>query len=137
LTWKQANQYGERLSAFPAEQAAGRKYRLPTEVEWEYACRAGTASEFAFGYQLDPTQANFSEHGGQSNAQPTWPVGYFPPNQWGLYDMHDNVWEWCSDWFDDEYSSASDTDAPSGPVSGCYHVLRSGVSSNADHECVA
>lgn len=71
--------------------------RLPTEAEWEYACRAGSITAFNTGENLTPQQANCHEIG------KTTVVGTYPPNAWGLYDMHGNVSEWCSDWFDEEY----------------------------------
>ena len=71
----------------------GRAYRLPTEAEWEYACRAGTTTPFFFGDSLSLDQANTKERRGM---RPT-PVGSFPPNAWGLFDMHGNVGEWCED----------------------------------------
>src|SRR5213075_203241 len=82
------------------EQNAGRlptryAYRLPTEAEWEYTCRAGTTSAYFFGDTLSPSLANFAE--GHVN-HPT-PVGSYTPNAFGLYDMHGNVREWCQDWY--------------------------------------
>jgi formylglycine-generating enzyme required for sulfatase activity len=93
--------------------------RLPTEAEWEYACRAGTATPFYTGVYLNSSQANFNMNVGQ-----TKPVGSYAPNAWGLYDMHGNVAEWCSDWYGD-YSSYSQTN-PIGPASGSDRVLRGG-----------
>ena len=134
-TWLQATEYAECLSALEEEKAAGRSYRLPTEAEWEYACRAGTTTDFAFGSVLLPSEANFSENGSQASAQQTCPVGSFQPNDWGFYDMHGNVWEWCSDWFDDEYYGNSPADDPGGPEDGSHHTLRGGAASNAGYEC--
>ena len=125
----------ELLSALPQEVAAGRSYRLPTEAEWEYACRAGTSTDFWFGKSADDSKANFSENGSQSSPQPTLPVGCFAPNDWGLYDTHGNVWEWCADWFDDEYYERAPQENPSGPESGNHHTLRGGAASNDGTEC--
>jgi formylglycine-generating enzyme required for sulfatase activity len=95
----------------------GRPYRLPTEAEWEQACRAGSAAAFAFGAELTAGQAN---HAGQA----TTAVGASAPNGWGLYDMHGNVYEWCADWYGPyEGTHAS---APSGPAEGDGRVLRGG-----------
>lgn len=93
-------------------------YRLPTEAEWEYGCRAGTTTPFYFGETISwEAQANYDAY------QPT-PVGKFPPNAWGLYDMHSNVCEWCADWFGD-YSRVEVVD-PQGPDGGDYRVQRGG-----------
>lgn len=120
----------KRLSEMPEEKKAGRKYRLPTEAEWEYACRAGTITPFNFGSQLNGRQANcdgtrpYGTDTKGPNLEKTSPVGTYPANAWGLYDMHGNVWEWCSDWYG-EYPSGSVTD-PSGPARGWQRVYRGG-----------
>jgi WD40 repeat protein len=104
VLWSEAVAFCKKLSELPAEKAAGRSYRLPTEAEWEYAWRAGTSTPFAFGSSLSSLQANFNgqqPYGGAPkgpNRQNAMPVGSFLPNAFGLCDMHGNVWEWCSDW---------------------------------------
>jgi formylglycine-generating enzyme required for sulfatase activity len=104
--------------------------RLPTEAEWEYACRSGTTSPFNTGSCLSSSQANYDGNYPYSTCakgtylQKTMPVGSYAPNAWGLYDMHGNVLEWCSDWYGD-YSSSPQTN-PKGPSSGSSRVLRGG-----------
>jgi formylglycine-generating enzyme required for sulfatase activity len=105
-------------------------YRLPTEAEWEFACRAGTTTPFSTGNNITTSQANYDGNNPYNNnakgeyREKTTPVGTFAPNPWGLYDMHGNVFEWCYDWYGD-YSSGSQTD-PVGAVSGAYRVIRGG-----------
>ncbi len=122
VSWEEAVDFCKRLSEMPEEKKAGRKYRLPTEAEWEYACRAGTTTPFHFGSQLNGSQANcdgtvpYGTDTKVPNLDITTPVGKYPANAWGLYDMHGNVWEWCADWYGD-YPWGSVTD-PSGPATG-------------------
>jgi len=110
----------------------GKVYRLPTEAEWEYACRAGTETPFFFGDTISTEEANYDgnfTYGAGSKGvyrNKTTPVGSFPPNAWGLHDMHGNVWEWCSDWFDAEYYGYSLLKNPKGPEIGKARVLRGG-----------
>jgi formylglycine-generating enzyme required for sulfatase activity len=118
VSWEDAIKYITWLS-----EKTGKPYRLLTEAEWEYAARAGTTTPYAFGNTITERQAKFSDG--------TWPglyanlsveVGSFPPNAWGLYDMHGNVWEWCSDTRD--YSAG-------GPF---YRVLRGGAWNSLPHD---
>jgi len=113
------------------------KYRLPTEAEWEYACRAGTATAYNWGDSIDCSRAMFANNTfkGPENCvkfvtskklstDSPAPVKTYPPNGWGLYDMHGNVWEWCSDWYGN-YPGGPVSD-PAGPSSGHMKVRRSG-----------
>jgi len=140
VSWDEAAEFCRRLGV-----AEGRCYRLPTEAEWEHACRAGTTSPFHSGDVLTPSAANVDippqdsstashdpesgkgssgkAQGPQAAGRPM-PVASFPPNAWGLYDMHGNVMEWCADWAGD-YPLESATD-PEGPPSGSKRILRGG-----------
>jgi formylglycine-generating enzyme required for sulfatase activity len=107
-------------------------FRLPTEAEWEYACRAGSDSPFSTGDRLATDQANFNgekePYNGASAGKflgKTQPVGSYAPNGFGLYDMHGNVSEWVSDWYSDSYTSAAQTD-PRGPDTGRDRIRRGG-----------
>jgi formylglycine-generating enzyme required for sulfatase activity len=95
-------------------------YRLPTEAEWEYACRAGTTTAYNTGANINNNTGWYSDNSSRSTQE----VGRKPANAWGLYDMHGNVWEWCWDWFTD-YTSGTQTD-PVGASSGSYRVRRGG-----------
>jgi formylglycine-generating enzyme required for sulfatase activity len=105
VNWYDAVEFCKRLS-----KKTGREYRLPSEAEWEYACRAGTTTKFYFGETLTPKLARCKANFGMVLitlfSGETTPVGQFPPNAFGLYDLHGNVWEWCADTWHDNYVGA-------------------------------
>jgi sulfatase modifying factor 1 len=127
VAWHDAQRFIAELN----RRLPGLYARLPTEAEWEYACRAGTTTPFSFGKQITPEQVNYHGDypcfGGEKGLyrQRTAPVGTLPPNPWGLYEMHGNVWEWCADWYA-EYPPEPQVD-PSGPAFGRMRVLRGGT----------
>ncbi len=141
VSYDEALAFCKKLSDLPAEKAAGRKYRLPTEAEWEYCCRAGTSTPFHFGNELNGTQANCDgtfPYGTTKQGpylKKTSPVGSYPPNAWGLYDMHGNVCEWCQDWYGD-YPKESIKD-PQGCIGGELRVLRGGYWAFNARDCRA
>jgi len=113
--------------------------RLPTEAEWEYACRAGTKTMFNVGNCLSSEFANFNGHSELDNcsksqyAEKIMPVNSFEPNAWGIYNMHGNVWEWCGDWYE-EYPSSHQTN-PKGAETGTRRVARGGSWSSNARDC--
>jgi len=126
VSWYDVQAFLKKLNANDSQYI----YRLPTEAEWEYACRAGTTTTFAFGNTLSSKQARFDGRFPWSGAEKgdftkkTASVGSFQPNAWGLYDMHGNVWEWVEDWYG-QYTEDELTN-PTGPKSGEYKVIRGG-----------
>ena len=120
VTWHDADRFCRTLSALPIEKQHRRVYRLPTEAEWEYACRAGSTSRFSFGDD-EAALGDYAWFDGNSDLQ-THPVGRKRPNAWGLYDMHGNVWEWCRDW-KAAYPAELVID-PQGPERGSDRVFR-------------
>lgn len=141
VTWQQAIEFCKKLGEKVEEKQAGHSYRLPTEAEWEYACRAGTTTALHLGDVVDSYQANFnglSPYGagrGGSFLRRTAPVGEYPANKFGLFDMHGNVMEWCNDWYDADYYSTSPKEDPPGPSNGKERVTRGGSWSNSGKAC--
>jgi formylglycine-generating enzyme required for sulfatase activity len=112
VNWSEAKSYCEKVGK-----------RLPTEAEWEYACRAGSSTSYYWGNDMNDA---YSWYDGNSSNK-THPVGEKKANAWGLYDMSGNVWEWCSDWYDEKYYSKSpEQKNPTGANSGQFRVLRGG-----------
>jgi formylglycine-generating enzyme required for sulfatase activity len=135
VTWEEARDFCEWLTEQDKKKGFNRLYRLPTEAEWEYACRAGAPSyhPFHFGDRLSSRQANFDgrfPYGGADKGpflERTTTVGSYRPNAVGLYDMHGNVLQWCQDWYDSDYYKDSPLKDPKGPESGEYRVIRGGA----------
>ncbi len=128
IAWSDAVEFCDRLSSY-----TGRPYRLPTEAEWEYACRAGTTTPFYYGETISPELANYdsdySYNNGPTGDSPrgTTPVGqYESANRFGLSDMHGNVWEWCQDNWHDTYQGAPANGSAWGNDEDSYHVCRGG-----------
>jgi len=141
VNWADAVLFCQRLTE--SERAAeelpeGYAYRLPTEAEWEYACRAGTSTVFAFGDTLISEQANFygkKPYGIEEEGvyrEKTTPVKSFSPNAWGLYDMHGNLYEWCLDWYGEKAEGGSD---PQGAAEGDGRVIRGGTWNRVATSC--
>lgn len=120
VSWEDAVKFCELLSA-----KTGKTVRLPTEAEWEYACRAGSATRYYFGE--DPDHTALADHAWYeaNSGRQTRPVAQKKPNAWGLYDMPGNVWEWCSDFFKGPYEDKTVTD-PRGAASGDTRIMRGG-----------
>jgi formylglycine-generating enzyme required for sulfatase activity len=129
VSWADATEFCRRLSALQGEHSARRVYRLPTEAEWEYACRAGSTTRWASG-DVEGELDDYAWLGSQAGDL-THPVGQKRANAWGLFDVHGNVFEWCADWFAEDYYAQSPADDPVGPPSGLEHVIRGGSWWNA------
>lgn len=120
VSWEDANEFCRRLTEIERKSGhllTGWEYRLPTEAQWEYACRAGTSTPYSTGESLTVWQANTDSTGAT-------PRGFYWPNPWGIYDMHGNLWEWCQDWYG-EYHAEPAID-PAGPAHGVNRVARGG-----------
>jgi formylglycine-generating enzyme required for sulfatase activity len=127
VSWEDAQAFCRRLS-----KKMNRNYRLPSETQWEYACRSGTGTPFSFGETITTEIVNFNgEH--RFRGEPRGVYGHvstaggtFPPNAFGLFDMHGNLWEWCADNWLDDYSSSPRDDSPYQHRDSCYRVVRGG-----------
>ena len=135
VTWKEAEAFCVRLGQMPDEGIHNRTYRLPSEAEWEYACRAGTKTAFSCGDKLTGNDAVFAASGGKYGGKSTAPVGSTPPNAFGLTDMHGNVQEWVHDWYDEYYYFESPGIDPNGPGRGVLRVARGGCWSMLPSDC--
>jgi formylglycine-generating enzyme required for sulfatase activity len=129
VSWDDCQQFLGKLNARFSRQPQAPlpdegKFRLPSEAQWEYACRAGSTTQFYFGD--DEKQLGQYAWYGENSGRKTHPVGEKKPNAWGLYDMHGNVWEWCQDWHDGGYYAKSPADDPTGPATGSDRVIRGG-----------
>ncbi|MEO1092449.1 MAG: SUMF1/EgtB/PvdO family nonheme iron enzyme [Pseudomonadota bacterium] len=116
VSWQDADAYLSWLS-----EVSGQAYRLPSEAEWEYACRAGTTTRFSFGDDADPKSLNYGGNVGE-----TTEVGSYSANAWSLHDMHGNVWEWCADGWHDGYEGAPTDGSAQLNVKGASRVVRGG-----------
>jgi len=123
LSWDDAVAYCKKLS-----EKEGKTYRLPTGAEWEYACRAGTETRWSFGNdeKVLGDYAWYHKNADDIGAKYAHAVGLKKTNPYGLYDMHGNVWEWCYDYYEEDYYKQSQEKDPTGPASGSFHVLRGG-----------
>ena len=126
VTWQQAVEFCERLS-----EKENATYRLPTEAEWEYACRAGTQTVFYWGDSFDTGYFWCGYNGGRGSQE----VGKRKPNAWGLHDMSGNVWEWCADRYDARAYTAEERTDPQGPDEGQYRVVRGGSWYGTPEDC--
>jgi formylglycine-generating enzyme required for sulfatase activity/Leucine-rich repeat (LRR) protein len=122
VKWDDCQEFVRKLNEKAGD--TGGLFRLPTEAEWEYACRAGSTTPWYFGDD-ESSLAEYAWYDSNS-VETTRPVGQKKPNAWGLYDMHGNVWEWCADWYNREYYKESPMEDPTGPASGESRVNRGG-----------
>jgi len=136
VSWNDAVTFCQKLS-----QRTRKNYRLPSEAEWEYACRAGTTTPFYFGESITPVLVNYNGNHVYASApkgkyrEQTTDVGNFPPNAFGLYDMHGNVWEWCQDDWHDHYINAPQDGIAWINQSGDIKAMRGGSWFNSTGDC--
>ncbi|MFM9103283.1 MAG: formylglycine-generating enzyme family protein, partial [Cyanobium sp.] len=139
VSWHEAMEFCRRLS-----QRTGRRYTLPSEAQWEYACRAGTTTPFHFGETISTKLANYDGNHAYADGpegeyrKETTDVGTFPANAWGLHDMHGNVWEWCADHWHSSYEGAPEDGSPwldANAKEDEYRLLRGGSWVNHPRNC--
>jgi formylglycine-generating enzyme required for sulfatase activity len=130
VSWADAQVFLTRLNAQQsANIPAGWAYVLPTESQWEYACRAGTTTAYSWGATIASSNANYNWDGGAndgSDFKQTRDVGQYAANPWGFFDMQGNVWEWTADWYQAAYPTGNPVIDPTGPASGSIRVTRGG-----------
>ena len=133
VSWNDSVEFCRKLSNLRDEKTAGRLYVLPTEAQWEYACRAGSIGRYSFSSGRGSAPRESEEHElpdygwfGNNAGGMTHAVGRKRPSAWGLYDIHGDVWEWCQDWYDKDYYAASPQNDPSGPPGGLHRAHRGG-----------
>ena len=128
VSWHEVMEFCARLS-----RATNRAYRLPSEAEWEYACRAGSDTSYSFGNSNSQLESHGWYNGNSNDG--THPVGQKTPNAWGLYDMHGNVWEWCADWWNKNYNGAPTDGQPWLSGNDNFRLLRGGSWFNDAGRC--
>ncbi len=125
VTWDECQQFVKKLNA--KSGTGGGRFQVPSEAQWEFACRAGSTTHYCFGDDASKLGEYAWRYAVLSGEKPeTHPVGQKKPNAWGLYDMHGNVWEWCADWYDAGYYAKSPVDDPRGPATVSNRVVRGG-----------
>ena len=129
VSWDDCQEFLKRLN----EKSGGGKFRLPTEAQWEYACRAGSTTRYCFG----DDESGLGEYAwyDKNSGGRTHPVGEKKPNAWGFFDTHGNVSEWCADWWDASYYRNSPTDDPTGSSGGAFRVSRGGGWGSGARDC--
>jgi formylglycine-generating enzyme required for sulfatase activity len=131
VSWQDCQRFLEELNV---KCGTGHgKFTLPTEAQWEYACRAGSTTRYFFGDEV----SRLGEYAwyGANSGNTLHPVGQKKPNAWGLYGMHGNIWEWCEDWYDGRYYAKAPVDDPLGPAAGSNRVFRGGCWGDAAGSC--
>ena len=133
ISWDDATEFCVKLTALErkcGKLPANQTYRLPTEAEWEYACRAGTTTAYSCGDD-ESKLGDYAWYDKNSKGN-LHEVATKKPNPWGLFDMHGNVWEWCEDWHEDSLSGGND---PKGPSAGSFRVIRGGLWDRPASDC--